>query len=44
MELIKTFGLPIIMFIAMGYATLSHACEGEPLYPETVTISINFVP
>jgi hypothetical protein len=43
-DFIKVFGLPIIMFIAMGYATLSHACDmSEAVYPETVeTPSITF--
>jgi len=35
-DLIKVFGLPIVMFIAMGYATLSHACGDDAVYPETV--------
>ena len=43
-DFIKVFGLPVIMFIAMGYATLSHACGGDDaVYPETVeTPTINF--
>ena len=36
-DFIKVFGVPILLFVAMGYATLSHACGGDDVvYPETV--------
>ena len=39
MDFIKTFGLAIVLFLVMGYATLSHACGGDDVvYPETVEI------
>lgn len=42
MDFIKVFGLPIIVFVAMGYATLSHGCDmSEAVYPETVEIEID---
>jgi hypothetical protein len=43
-DFIKAFFMPVVIFLSMAYATLSHGCDmSEAVYPETVeTPSITF--
>jgi len=42
LDIIKTFGIALIVFVAMGNATLSHACGSN--LPDPINIDLDIRP